>query len=132
MNEQKSPETKRRRNDILLIAVLLLISAIALVYLFFIRSGGDTVKVTVDGKVYGVYSLNEDRREEIKTGENGENRNLLVIKNGKAFMESASCPDGICVSHHKIFRDGESIVCLPNRVVITVITDDENAPDVVA
>ena len=48
-------------------------------------------------------------------------------------MENASCPDGICVSHRPIFRDGESIVCLPNRVVITVVSDGDTAsPDIVA
>ena len=132
MDEQKKKPRSRVRNDILLIGGLLLIALIGIVYLFFFRNHGDTVKVTVDGKTYGVYSLSENRREEIKSGQNGEESNILVIKSGRAFMESASCPDGICVSHHKIFRDGESIVCLPNRVVATVISDKGDSPDIVS
>ena len=47
-------------------------------------------------------------------------------------MEKATCPDGICVSHTPIFRDGESIVCLPQRVVITVVSNnDTDTPDIV-
>ena len=45
----------------------------------------------------------------------------------------ASCPDGICAAHKPISREGESIVCLPHRVVITVRTvEDEGGPDIVA
>ena len=130
--EEKNERKTKRRNDIILIGALLLIALIAVVYLFFFRATGDTVRVTVDGKLYGVYSLNEEKTLEIK-GADGE-CNLLVIKDGKARMESASCPDGICVSHHEIFREGESIVCLPNRVVITVVTHapNDDAPDIVS
>lgn len=116
-----------------MIAALLALSAAGLLYLFVFRSGGDTVKITVDGALYGVYSLSSDRTVDIVTGENGEHLNRLVISGGKARMETADCPDGICVAHHPIFRDGESIVCLPNRVVVTVtIEDDTDAPDIAA
>ena len=121
---------KRFRNDIILIAFVLVICAVGCLYLFVFRQSGDMVQITVDGVLYGTYSLSEDRVEEIRTGEDGHNR--LIIRDGKAVMETASCPDGICVSHRPIFRVGESIVCLPNRVVVTVIgADDADAPDLV-
>ena len=132
MKEPKSTDTPRRRNDIIFIAAILLIAAIGLIYLFAFRKEGNVVKVTVDGEVYGTYSLSEDITEDIVTAE-GTELNRLVIRDGKAYMEHATCPDGICVEHRPIFRDGESIVCLPNRVVITVITEDNaDAPDIVA
>lgn len=121
------------RNDIILIVGILLVATIGLVYLFFFRAKGNTVKVTVDGNTYGIYSLSQDRVEDIITGQDGTNYNRLIIKNGKAYVEKASCRDGICASHRSIFRDGESIVCLPNRVVITVVSNNtSNAPDAVA
>ena len=124
---------RNNRNDIILIGAILLTAVVGLVYLFLFRGRGDTVKVTVDGKAYASYSLAEDRVEDIHTGESGEQLNRLVIRNGKAFVETATCRDGICSSHRPIFRDGESIVCLPNRVVITVISDKtSDAPDAVA
>ena len=120
------------RNDLLLIVGLLLVSAIGLVYLFVFRERGDTVTVTVDGNTYGVYALSQDVVEDIYTGVNGEQHNRLVIRDAKAYMETATCPDGICVAHTPIFRDGESIVCLPNRVVITVTVDHgADSPDIV-
>ena len=125
-------DKKLVRNDIVLIVGILLVAAIGLVYLFVFRAEGNTVKVTVDGKTYGVYSMSKDMTEDIYTGENGEHHNRLVIKDGKAFMESATCPDGICVAHNPIYRDKESIVCLPHGVVITVITSESNDdPDII-
>ena len=129
---QQKISKRHIRNDFLLIAALLLIAFFGAVYLFVFRSSGNRVKVTVDGKLYGTYSLSQNITKDIITGKKDENINRLVIRDGKANMETASCPDGICVEHRAIFRDGESIVCLPNRVVVTVITEkDADAPDIV-
>lgn len=131
MTQQKDTKKRFLRNDILLIAVLLLAAAVGCVYLFVFRGNGNTVTVTVDGKLYGTYLLSENITEDIYTGENGEQHNRLVVRDGKAVMETATCPDGICVAHRPIFRNGESIVCLPNRVVVTVTTVETDTPDVV-
>lgn len=132
MKNQTEKSARRLRNDILLIAVLLVAAAIGATYLFVFRGGGNTVQVTVDGQLYGTYPLSQTCTVDIESGEHGDGSNRLIIRDGKAFMETADCPDGICVAHRPIFRDGESIVCLPNRVVVTVIVhEDTDAPDVV-
>ncbi len=120
------------RNDVIfIVALLLVVSALGLCFYLF-RGEGDMVVVTVDGKEFGRYSLAEDVTVEIRTGAQGEELNLLVIKDGQAYVETATCPDGICAGHKPIKRDGESIVCLPHKVVITVYTSEEkDAPDIV-
>ena len=124
------PNRKRKtRNDILLIAGLLLIALAAGACLLLFQPEGDTVTVTIDGAVVGVYPLSEDRTEDILTA--GEEHNLLVIRQGKAWVESATCPDGICADHRPIHRNGESIVCLPHKVVITVSVTADGQPDIV-
>lgn len=132
MKETVSKSKRPLRNDVLLIASLLLIAAVGLVYLFVFRTAGSAVTVTVDGELYGTYSLLQDTVQDIYTGDGGEGHNRLVIREGKAYVETATCPDGICVAHAPVFRSGESIVCLPNRVVITVTADGgtEN-PDII-
>ena len=122
---------RKFRNDLIFIAAVLALVAIGAAALFFLRGEGSTVQVEVNGTVTGTYSLSVDREVEILTGENGEERNLLVIKDGKATVTAATCPDGICTSHKPISREGESIVCLPHKVVVTVI-GGEKAPDVIA
>ena len=125
-------ETKKRnrqaRNDAILILALLVVLAIAGACFFLLRGEGSTVTIKVDQRVVGVYPLSEDRVVDIPS-ETGHNR--LVIQDGKASMESATCPDGICVAHYAIHRNGESIVCLPNKVVVTVTTDNAAEPDLV-
>lgn len=132
MNGRVNTHKRLVRNDILLIAAVLLMAVIGMVYLFGFRQVGNTVTVTVDGKVYGTYPLSHNIEQDIVTGDTNNQHNRLIIRDGKAFVESASCPDGICVAHAPIFRDGESIVCLPNRVVITVsVNNASDNPDII-
>lgn len=132
MLENASESKHPLRNDILLIVSLLLIAAVGLVYLFVFREAGNAVTVTVDGQLCGTYSLSQDAVQDIYTDDGREGHNRLVIRDGKAYVETATCPDGICVAHAPIFRNGESIVCLPNRVVITVTADDgTDTPDII-
>ena len=124
-------QNKRKiRNDVLFIASLLAVLLVAGACLFFLRGEGNTITVKVDQQVVGTYTLSQDQVVEIPS-EQGHNR--LVIQDGKAFMETATCPDGICVGHQPIHRNGESIVCLPNKVVVTVTVDaaDPDQPDIV-
>ncbi len=123
---------RKHRNDVLFIAVLLLLVSLVGAAFFFLRGEGDTVTVSVDGKHYGTYPLHTDLTLSIRTGDGGDQENVLVIRDGKACVESATCPDGICAAHKPISREGESIVCLPHRVVITVHTTDGEEPDIIA
>ena len=126
----KTEKKRLRRNDAIFIAALLAVVAIAGACLYFFRGEGDTVTVSVDGTVIATYPLNVDRVEDIHTDGDGHNR--LIIRDGKAWVETASCPDGICAAHKPIHREGESIVCLPNKVVITVHTaETTDEPDIV-
>jgi hypothetical protein len=121
---------RKVKNDIIFVAVLLAIVLLAGLVVLFARGEGDMVEVTVGGKIFGEYYLNADRQVEIRVG---DNYNILVIENGEAYVESASCPDGICSDHRPISKNGESIACLPNKVAVTVKTaETENEPDIVA
>ena len=130
MSASSTPAAKRkRRNDVILVVGLLLVIFAAGLALFLFRSVGDTVTVTVNGEKYAEYSLSEDREIEIRVG---EGYNVLVIEEGRAYVKNASCPDGICSSHRPISHDGESIICLPNKVVIEIRTTETDQPDIIA
>lgn len=122
------------RNDIIFIGILAVV-CIGLMLAFYVFPKRETdngnVIVTVDGEVYGTYSLQEDQTVEI-LDEDDYVTNVFVIKDGKADMISADCPDKLCVNQSEIELENETIVCLPNRVVLTVESDTEAAIDSVA
>lgn len=82
-----------------------------------------SVTVSVEGELFGSYRLDEDQTVQIS------DTNRLVIRDGAARMEWASCPDQICVNHREISRDGESIICLPNQVVVSVESPEDSGLD---
>ena len=130
-NKNATAPQKRRRNDILLIAcVLSVILIFALIY-SLTRKDGTYAVVLKNNEEIGSYSLSENMQIPIKEGD--KVTNILVIKDGKAYMESALCPDKICVKHRPIDKSGQTIVCLPQKVVIKIIAKGTgNAPDTVA
>ena len=110
-------QKKLIRNDLILIAAIVLVAVISFLYFSLTKKEGNTVLVNVDGKVIAEYSIAKDIKEEIST-QYGEN--TLVIKNGNAYISDADCPDKICANHRAISKTGESIACLPHKLVITV------------
>ena len=89
---------------------------------------GASVVVTREGEVYGTYSLSQPQTVKIKNSK-GKTTNVLVIRDGKADMKEADCPDKLCVHQKAISAENESIVCLPNRVVVTVTNSKKEGMD---
>ena len=92
------------------------------------ETGSKRLIITKDGDVTGSYALDEDIS--ITIGET----NVCEIKDGKAYMKSADCPDQSCVRSHPISEPGENIVCLPNKVILKIETAeamDGDGPDTV-
>ncbi len=120
-----------RKNDWILISSILLIAVAFFVLskVFMIKSDskGAEAVVTIDGSEYGRYPLSEDFETVIEFEDGAYNR--LVIKDGYADIDEASCPDQICVDHFRIHYRGETIVCLPNKLVVEIVGGDENKLD---
>lgn len=121
---------KLGKKDLGFLVVIILIAIACVVwYRVTYRESGDQVQISVDGKVYGIYELNVNM--EIPIVED-EVVNILVIENGIVSMKWADCPDQLCVHHKKIKATGETIVCLPNKVVVTVTGEKEPEFDAIA
>ena len=105
------------RNDILLVAFIALAAVVFAITFRLTAKSGNSVVVLVDGKALMSFDLKSDC-EKLISNQYGEN--LLVIKNGKASIKTADCPDEICVKHREISKTGETIVCLPHKLVIEV------------
>lgn len=104
-----------KKNDFILAGAVLMIAA--LVFIFTPKGSGNIAKITVDGKLYSTVPLSIDTRIEIS------NTNVAVVKNGEIYMESATCPDKLCVHQGKISDSSKKIVCLPNKVIIEALNE---------
>ena len=121
-------EKKRStRYDILLISVLLCLSLIIGLVVFLTRREGAYVVIEINGKETAKYSLSIDGEYSVNGG-----TNILVVKDGEAYLTYADCPDKTCVKTGKIKHVGESIICLPNRVAITIKGNTEDGVDIVS
>ncbi|MBQ4051237.1 MAG: NusG domain II-containing protein [Oscillospiraceae bacterium] len=110
---------------------LLLLAAAVLCFLWMRGSfarPGDIARITLSGSVVmevpldksGVYSLKEDPSIRFE------------IKNGAAAFVDADCPDKICENEGFLSKDGQTAVCLPRRVSLTIVTAGESdEPDMI-
>ncbi len=121
-----------KKNDWILIVGLLVVAAVCGVGYSFLQ--GSTTEnaiavVSIDGKEYGRFPLDEDCEERIELPDGSYN--ILVIKDGEADMTEASCPDKICVNHRNIKKKNESITCLPNKVIIEIENGENSDLDAI-
>lgn len=125
-------EQKKKKNDVILIGSLL-VAALGL-YLgisFFQGAGTQNPEavVSIDGVEYGRFPLDTEITEKIELPDGSYN--VLVIKEGKADVTEASCPDGICVNHRAVSRQNQSITCLPNKLVVEIKNGEASDLDAV-
>ncbi len=116
---------KQWGGDLLLLGGALLFGALIALFLLLSGKEGEQVQVRVAGEVVVTLPLDRDCTYEIAGAEGGWNR--LVIAEGSAWMEDASCPDKLCVHTGKIHQAGQAIVCLPNQVVVEIAGETASA-----
>ena len=108
-----------KKADIILLIVILAVGIPMSVLSLTAGTGGDKVKISTDGQVYGIYPLNEDC--EIDVTEDGHT-NHITIKDGQVSMSYSTCRNQVCVNTGAISETKDAIVCLPNRVVVEIIS----------
>lgn len=93
------------------VALVLVVICVLSVVLSYRRTGA-TVVITAPG-LTASFPLDTDRRIELE-------HLTVVIENGQVYVADADCPDKVCQHTGKISRENQTIVCLPNRVTITI------------
>ena len=106
---------------------ILVVAGILCFLYYWNREDGEVIQVRVNGAVQAEYALNEEGTYEIKGTDGG--KNLLEIKDGKARIREADCPDKLCVKQGKIHKVGDSLICLPHKVVVEVIRKEKKVPE---
>lgn len=124
-----------RRRDVLLIAVLLALAAALYGVTALSRAGRaptGEVAVYLDGELYATIPLGEACDVEIR-GENGAVNVVHVDANG-ARMASSTCKNQLCIAQGEVTTAnyaarvlGTRLICLPNRVVVELVTQSGDA-----
>ena len=105
---------------------ILLLGALALVCIglsFWMLGSGDAAAAQVysEGKLLYTLDLHADR---MLTVEGSRGTNVITVKDGKIAVTAADCPDGYCMQRG-FCSGGAQIVCLPNRLVIRFLGEQE-------
>ena len=124
---------KKRRNSFILGAACILAASAAGIAAKMGREQGSQVIVFQDGVEQGRYLLSEEQEVEIAFNqESQEGKNILRIRDGSADMIYADCPDQLCVNQKEIDKVGETIVCLPHKIVVGVEGEKQSDFDSIA
>ena len=111
-----------KKADIILLIIILAVGIPLSVLSLTAGTTGDRVEISLNGRVCGTYPLHEDRVIEVtKDG----HTNHITIKDGQVSMSYSTCRNQVCVNTGAISQAKDAIVCLPNRVVVEIISSGE-------
>lgn len=117
-------------NDFVLNLIIVVLCLVLPVVLSVMGKNEDkTVVVTFNGEI-----VKECRLDENVSFSPDGGKTLVKVENGKAYIEKSDCPDGLCMDMKKAQNNGDSVVCVPNKVTVTVKSqrNDETGADVIA
>ena len=115
--KKKLGDSISKQEKVFLLAIVI-VTIIITVVKFLPAKQGSVVEIRVSGIVTETYPLNENNTIYVDGAHGG--KNIVVIKDGKVSVRDASCPDHICIRQGEISKVNETIICMPNQVVVEV------------
>ncbi len=111
---------------ILIIVIVSLVCGISL-RILFANGSSKIVLIMVDGKLFEEIplSVNAGHNEDILV-ESKEGYLSVEISNGKVRVTDSTCKDKLCIKEGEISKVGDTIICLPNRISISIIGENSN------
>lgn len=117
--------------DWILIVCAFIISIVsaALVWMPSRAADAGVARIYVDNELLVELPLDTDCEY---TVENGEDINVVEISSGRAHIKNANCADEYCVKQGYIEYSGDTLICLPHRLVVELAAGKESALDAIA
>lgn len=110
-----------KKGDFILIFLILLIVIVFFIARAFEKDSLEKyVEIRTDGNLVKKIKLTKDLNL-IFDVKSIEGSLKLKISSGKVYVEDSTCRDKICEKTGKISKEGESIICLPNRISISIV-----------
>ncbi|MCJ7965922.1 MAG: NusG domain II-containing protein [Eubacterium sp.] len=121
---------KLKKYDIIAIICVAVIVIISYITVNLLRNDeADTVVIYVDGKIEKKLDLNKNQEYKVNV-DNGYN--IIRIKDKKVRIKESDCSNQTCVNMGTISKDGQTLICLPHKVEVTIVSDDKSEVDVIA
>lgn len=122
----------KTKHWILLFSALFLLCGVMILWMTHRTQGTQIAEIYQDGTLIQTVDLSQiDTPQTIPIyGEHGE-ENIVLAAHGSIRMQSANCPDQLCVRQGSIQNAMIPIVCLPHRVVIRILGDHDDGADIV-
>ncbi len=125
-NLKENLRIRKKRNDVILIISLILLACVSFFGIKATQKTGNSVQVILNNQE--IYDL-PIQENAFKIIQNGNQFNKIKIENGQVWVDSANCHNQVCVHHAKIQYAGQSIVCLPHRLIVQISGErDESNP----
>lgn len=108
---------KPRTGDFVIAACVLLLAA--LIWVFpLLGERGAYAAVEQNGEDVAELSLSEERELRISGC-------TVRVENGAVYVAESDCPDRVCVRTGKISKEGETVICVPNKISIRISGESE-------
>lgn len=120
-------KVKLKPFDFILVVFLMIASFIPLLFFVNTHTSGQIAQLRVNNKLVKNFELNKDQ---VYTyfDKSDDDRNKIEVRDGQIAIVDANCDDQICVRKGFISKTGQTIVCLPHRLVIEIMptTDQQH------
>ncbi len=119
-----------KKMDIVIIICLIGISFLPhLIFAININKNYDSIHaiVKVDGKVYKEISLSSLKEDDTFTVETSKGNNTISVKDKSISITHADCHDSLCVKQGSKSKVGDTIVCLPHKLIIEIKGKEEDS-----
>lgn len=127
MNIDKQIKKGITKGDIILIASVVFISAVLFAFSFFGGSEDLTAEIYADGEKLHTIALSEVKESYTLTVNYCQ---LLIEKDGVTFLYS-DCADKLCIKRGKLRTKGDTMACVPEKVVVILKGTDNKKIDAV-
>lgn len=102
---------------------VLTVSIIAVFVEIVFVPAGNTVIIKVDNEIYGKYSLNRNIKLNVQSK---YGNNEVIIEDGAVYVADSDCKNKICVKSLPISAAGQSIICLPHKLIISITGNESD------
>lgn len=113
-----------------MLGLLLLAFLVFTAFRIWPKEKGNAAQIYRFSELAATIRLDEQEDREFSVSTNDKVR-FHLYKDGSIAFEASDCPDQVCVHTGRISRAGETAACLPNGLLLKIVSEGEGELDAV-